>query len=84
MIDDDQGRPVQFRLAWRWKASGVSGEGPWMHRGEVVEGWLESLSRRTGERVEHWIEVSSTRSEGKTERPSRRESRHDRREVSSA
>jgi len=35
------------------------GTGPWMHRGDVVEGWLQSLTQRWGERVEHWIETES-------------------------
>ena len=78
MIDDDQRRPVQFRLAWRWRSSGLSGRGPWTHRGEVVEGWMESLSRRTGERVEHWIEISRVQSA----REARPDSRLEQREVS--
>lgn len=79
MIDEDHKRPVRFRLAWRWKGSGVSGSTPWTHRGEVVEGWLESFTRRTGERVEHWIEVSrvtrdhESRSATRDSRPTSRE-----------
>lgn len=75
MIDDDQRPPVQFRLAWRWKTSGVSGKGPWTHRGEIVEGWLESLSRRTGDHVEHWIEITRIQSQRHAERGGRPDSR---------
>ena len=58
MDDADPKRPAQYRLAWRWKVSGVTGAGPWMHRSEVVEGWLDSLSRRHGDSVLHRIEVA--------------------------
>lgn len=46
----------RFRLAWRWRESGVSGTGPWTHRSDLVEAWFDSMARRSGERVEHWIE----------------------------
>lgn len=82
MIEDDHTKPVRFRLAWKWKGSGVSGSTPWTHRAEVVEGWLESFSRRTGQHVEHWIEVSriatvrEARPADRETRPSGRESTH--------
>jgi hypothetical protein len=83
MVEDDHKRPVRFRLAWRWKGSGVSGSTPWTYRGEVVEGWLESFSRRTGERVEHWIEVSQASVEREA-RPTARETRPNGRETTHA
>lgn len=48
--------PRAWRLAWRWKESGTSGRGPWMHRPEVVAAWAESLNLRWHDRVDHWIE----------------------------
>jgi len=48
--------PRRFRLAWRWKASGTTGRGPWMHRPEVVEAWKETLNRRYRNTIEHWVE----------------------------
>jgi hypothetical protein len=48
----------------------------------VVEGWLESFSRRTGQHVEHWIEVSriatvrEARPADRETRPSGRETTH--------
>ena len=51
--------PRQFRLAWRWKESGTTGRGPWMHRVDVVAAWADSLNRRWEDRVEHWIEETS-------------------------
>jgi hypothetical protein len=83
MIEDGHKRPVRFRLAWRWKGSGVSGSTPWTHRGEVVEGWLESFSRRTGDRVEHWIEVSRVSTEHDP-RPTARATRPNGRETTRA
>jgi hypothetical protein len=57
MSDDASKGPRQFRLVWRWKETGTMGTGPWTQRSHVVEGWFESLSRRSGDRVEHWIET---------------------------
>jgi hypothetical protein len=56
MKSESEKRYRRFRLAWRWKESGVSGTGPWTHRSDLVEAWFESMARRSGERVEHWIE----------------------------
>ncbi len=59
MTERERTGPRRFRLSWRWKDSGVTGSGPWMHRGDIVAGWMESLTRRSGERVEHWIEIET-------------------------
>jgi len=46
----------RFRLAWRFHESGTTGRGPWMHRAEVLEAWMESLNQRYQGRMDHWIE----------------------------
>ena len=51
--------PTQYRLVWRWMASGTTGRGPWMHREEVVEAWMETLNERFAGNVEHWVERST-------------------------
>jgi hypothetical protein len=57
MDDDDRRKPSRYRLAWRWKESGVTGMGPWTQRPDIVEGLLDSLTRRHGDTMVHWIEV---------------------------
>ena len=52
-------KPARVRLAWRFRETGRSGHGPWMHRPDVVEEWVASLNRRHGGRIEHWIEAES-------------------------
>jgi hypothetical protein len=59
IVDGPGKSPRRFRLAWRWKESGVSGSGPWTYRADVVTAWLESMTLRSGQRVEHWIEVEN-------------------------
>jgi hypothetical protein len=54
--------PVRVRLAWRFKATGTMGRGPWMHRPEVVEAWVDSLNHRYRGDVEHWIEAEPSAS----------------------
>lgn len=51
--------PRRVRLAWRWKASGTTGRGPWMYRSEIVEAWKETLNRRYQNTIEHWIEETN-------------------------
>jgi hypothetical protein len=72
MDGDDRSKPSRYRLAWRWRESGVTGMGPWTRRSDLVEAWMDSLSQRHGETVVHWIEVSAdeprTRSRGKRPR----------------
>jgi len=58
-MDDDRSRHARFRLAWRWKKSGWTGAGPWLHDSRTVEGMLDSLSRRHGDRIVHWIETEN-------------------------
>jgi hypothetical protein len=53
-------RGRRYRLAWRWKASGTTGQGPWMARSDVVEAWLDSFDRRYRDVTDHWIEVDPT------------------------
>jgi hypothetical protein len=52
----ERSSPTRFRLAWRWKKSGLTGVGPWVRDSDVVEAWLDALSRRDGDRILHWIE----------------------------
>jgi len=59
MTEENFPGPRRVRLVWRWRHSGTTGTGPWMHRSDVVEGWFESLTQRWGETVEHWIELES-------------------------
>jgi hypothetical protein len=72
MDADDRKTPSLYRLAWRWRESGVSGTGPWTLRADLVEAWMDSLTQRHGETVAHWIEVRDdeprTRSRGKRSR----------------
>lgn len=76
----------RVRLAWRWRDSGISGCGPWTHRTDLVEAWLESLVRRSGERVDHWIEEETPAGADAGHHPreesARRDSRVDTRDLS--
>lgn len=60
MIDDEGGpNPGQmYRLAWRFRRNGTTGTGPWMRDREIVDAWLESLSRRSNEDIDHWVETA--------------------------
>lgn len=56
--DDSRGTlPQRYRLAWRFNGTGTSGHGPWMHRADVVEAWVESLNRRHRTAIVHWLET---------------------------
>ncbi len=60
MIDDENGTTggYLYRIAWKYRRSGTTGTGPWMHDRETVELWLESLTRRYSDAVEHWMETA--------------------------
>lgn len=64
MIEDENGakRGHRYRLAWKYRASGAMGTGPWMHDLDTVEAWLESLSKRYQDRVDHWVETEPAES----------------------
>jgi hypothetical protein len=59
MIDDETGtkRGHLYRIAWKYRRSGTTGNGPWMQDRETVEIWLETLTRRYSEQIEHWVET---------------------------
>lgn len=56
-METERMTPTRFRLAWRWKKSGLTGASPWLRDSDIVEGWLDSLSLRHGEKIQHWIEA---------------------------